>query len=187
MGPLACDQVNKVRKNNVLHITEARETARKARREVARSPAAEVLTKFRQIINFNKRHFRQIEQSTGVSGTLVWVLSILRQSPGLRVSELAEIMAIHQSTASNLLDKLGEKNLVERDRSTDDQRVVRLYLTRSGEALLKRVPQPVHGLLQDALYRLPSPALQGLSRLLDQLLLAMNPRRPKGSLTDTGS
>lgn len=172
----------------MLHISEARETARKGRRAVApSSPAVEVLTKFRQVINFNKRHFRQLEQSTGVSGTLVWVLSILQQRPGLRVSELAEVMAIHQSTASNLLDKLQKKNLVQRDRSTDDQRVVRLYLTRSGEALVRRVPQPVHGLLQDALCRLPPPALQVLSRLLDQLLLVMNPRRPTGRLTDTGS
>ena len=177
----------KSRKNNVLQLERAREAARSERREVAGVPAVQVLTKFRKVINFNKRHYRQVEQLTGVSGTMVWVLSILRRSPGLRVSELAEIMAIHQSTASNLLDKLQEKNLIERDRSSNDQRVVRLYLTRAGEALVRRVPQPAHGLLQDALYRLPSPALQGLSRLLDQLLQAMNPRAPKSGLIDTGS
>lgn len=180
-------QANKSRKINALYFDGATETTKRSRREAARGPAVEVLTKFRKVINSNKRQFRQIEQLTGVSGTLVWVLSILRRSPGLRVSELAEIMAIHQSTASNLLDKLQEKNLVERDRSTDDQRVVRLYLTRSGEALVKRVPQPAHGLLQEALYKLPSPALLGLNRLLDQLLQVMNPRESKGSLIDTES
>lgn len=179
--------MNKSRKNNVLQLEGAREAARRGRREAAGAPAVEVLTKFRKVINFNKRHYRQVEQLTGVSGTLVWALSILRRSPGLRVSELAAIMAIHQSTASNLLDKLQEKNLIERDRSTDDQRVVRLYLTRSGEALVKRVPQPAHGLLQEALHRLPSPALLGLNRLLDQLLQAMNPRESKGPFVDTGS
>ena len=179
--------MNKAKKNNVLQLKAAPEAARSARRELVASPAAEALAKFRQVINFNKRHFRQVEKLTGISGTLVWVLAILRQSPGLRVSELAEIMAIHQSTTSNLLDKLQSRNLIERDRSTDDQRVVRLYLTRSGEALVKRVPQPAHGLLQEALHKLPSPALQGLNRLLDQLLQAMNPRPSKASLANTGS
>ena len=161
--------------------------SRGARRESTANPAAEALAKFRQVINSNKRHFRRVEQLTGVSGSLVWVLAILRESPGLRVSELAEIMAIHQSTTSNLLDKLQDRNLIERDRSTDDQRVVRLYLTRTGEALVKRVPQPAHGLLQEALQKLPYPALQGLNRLLDQLLQAMNPRPAKSGLIKTGS
>ena len=179
--------MNKYRKNNVLPLKGTTEFPRNARREAGTGPAAEVLAKFRQVINSNKRHFRQVEKLTGVSGTLVWVLTILRQSPGLRVSELAEMMAIHQSTASNLLDKLQKKNLIERDRSSDDQRVVRLYLTRPGEALVKRVPQPAHGLLQEALQKLPYPSLQGLNRLLDQLLQEMNPRPAKGGFFKTGS
>jgi len=169
------------RRNNVLPLVKPKGAARNGRRIPSGGPSVDVLMKFRLVINSNKRHFKWVEQQTGISGTLVWVLWELSQSPGIRVSELAETMAIHQSTASNLLDKLQEKGLIERDRSTDDQRVVRLYLTRSGESLIKRVPQPARGLLQEALFRLQPVSLHALNRLLDQLLQEMNPVDLKSS------
>jgi MarR family transcriptional regulator, organic hydroperoxide resistance regulator len=175
------------RKNNVLPLVKPRKSARRGRRTSAGDVALEVLTKFRRVINSNKRHFKWVEQQTGVNGVMVGVLCKLGQSPGLRVSDLAETMAIHQSTASNLLDKLQQQGLIERDRSTEDQRVVRLRLTRSGEALVKRIPQPSQGLLQEALFRLPPAALQGLNNLLDQLLLEMNPAPAKSRITGTAS
>jgi MarR family transcriptional regulator, organic hydroperoxide resistance regulator len=175
------------RKNNVLPLLKPRKTARQGRRPQAKGLALDVLTQFRHVINANKRHFKWVEQQTGVNGTLVGVLCELGRSPGLRVSELAETLAIHQSTASNLLDKLQQQGLIERDRSTEDQRVVRLRLTRSGEALAKRVPQPSRGLLQEALFRLPPASLQGLSRLLEQLLQEMNPSSSKNRVAGSAS
>ncbi len=175
------------RRNNVLALVKPKHTAsRKAGGARSNGLALDVLMKFRLVINSNKRHFKWVEQQTGISGALVWVLREVGVSPGLRVSELAETMAIHQSTASNLLDKLQERGLIERDRSTDDQRVVRVFLTRSGEALVRRVPQSTRGLMQEALLKLPSASLHSLNRLLEQLLQEMNPvdqKSPKKHVT----
>lgn len=162
-------------RNNVLRLEKPRGTARKLRGVPGPAPVLDTLTKFRLVINSTKRHYKWIEQQTGVNGALVWAMWELHQSPGLKVSEIADVMAIHQSTASNLLDKLQEKGLVKRDRSTDDQRVVRLFLTRTGKALITRVPQPARGLLQEALFKLPPESLQTLNHLLEQLLREMNP------------
>lgn len=169
-------------RNNVLRLEKARGSSQKPRGMAPAASVLDTLAKFRLVINSTKRHYKWIEQQTGVNGALVWALWELHQSPGLKVSEIADAMAIHQSTASNLLDKLQEKGLVKRDRSTDDQRVVRLFLTRSGKALIARVPQPARGLLQEALFRLPSDSLQRLNQLLDELLREMEPaglRAPK--------
>lgn len=177
------------RRNNVLTLVKPKGVAtRKARGAPTSGPALDVLMKFRLVINSNKRHFKWVEQQTGISGALVWVLREVGQSPGLRVSELAETMAIHQSTASNLLDKLQERGLIERDRSTDDQRVVRVFPTRSGEALVRRFPQSARGLLQEALLKLPPVSLHSLNRLLEQLLQEMKPvdlKSPKKRIADT--
>lgn len=179
------------RRNNVLSLVNSRGgAARKARGAPASGLALDVLMKFRSVINSNKRHFKWVEQQTGISGALVWVLREVGQSPGLRVSELAETMAIHQSTASNLLDKLQERGLIQRDRSSDDQRVVRVFPTRSGEALVRRFPQSARGLLQESLLKLPSASLNSLNRLLEQLLQEMNPielKSPKKRIADTFS
>jgi DNA-binding MarR family transcriptional regulator len=162
-------------RNNVLCLEKPRGATRKPRVTSGPGPVLDTLTKFRLVINSTKRHYQWIEQQTGVNGALIWAMWELHQSPGLKVSEIAHAMAIHQSTASNLLDKLQEKGLVKRDRSTDDQRVVRLFLTRTGKALITRVPQPARGLLQEALFKLPPESLQALNHLLEQLLREMNP------------
>ena len=167
------------RKNNVLQLITARGGAKRAGRKPPTGPAIDALMKFRLVINATKRHYKWIERQTGINGALVWAMWELNVTPGLRVSELAEAMAIHQSTASNLLDKLEEKGLIERNRSTDDQRVVRLFLTRSGQQLIRRVPQPARGLLQEALFRIPAASLNTLNRMLDQLLEEMHPGNPR--------
>ena len=92
----------------------------------------------------------------------------------MRASDLASTMAIHQSTVSNLLDKLESDKLIRRDRSDGDRRVVSVFLTQSGTALVKRAPQPACGILPDALRRLAPIDLQALGGNLEQLLNVMN-------------
>jgi len=166
------------RKNNVLQIASSRGTAKQPVKRPSPGPALDALMKFRLVINSTRRHYKWIERQTGINGALVWAMWELNHSPGLRVSELAVSMAIHQSTASNLLDKLEEKGLIERDRSNDDQRVVRLFLTRAGQQLIRRVPEPARGLLQEALFRIPAASLVLLNRVLDQVLKEMHPGNP---------
>ncbi len=103
-------------RNNVLRLEKPRGAARKLRGVAGPGPVLDILTKFRLVINSTKRHYTWIEQQTGANGALVWAMWELHQSPGLKVSEIADPMAIHQSTASNLLDTLQEKGLIKPDR-----------------------------------------------------------------------
>ena len=117
-----------------------------------------------------RQHFREVEKACGVSGAQVWVLATLAESPGLRVTELAESLSIHASTASNLLDKIEKNGLIRRERGTQDQRVVRLYLTETGQAALAAAPKPFTGVLPHALNQLPPETLARLSHDLDTLI-----------------
>lgn len=101
-------------------------------------------------------------------------MSELSNQPGMNVSELARAMAVHQSTASNLLVKLTKKGLVRRERADGDQRVVRLYLTEAGQTLVKRAPEPRQGLLLRALTELPVSVLTALNDGLNTLVDAMH-------------
>jgi DNA-binding MarR family transcriptional regulator len=98
----------------------------------------------------------------------------LLNEPGLTVSALARVLSIHQSTCSNMLDKIQKKGLILRDRSLDDQRVVRLYLTDKGSTLLAKAPRPAQGALCDVLLRLPDKVLSELESGLHQLIDALN-------------
>src|SRR6185295_13857259 len=79
------------------------------------------LMKFRLIVNLTKRHFRWVEEQCGINGAQLWVLWEVSQNPALRVNELAAAMAMHQSTVSNLIDRLSKAQLIERARAAGDQ------------------------------------------------------------------
>jgi DNA-binding MarR family transcriptional regulator len=135
--------------------------------------AYEALKKFRLLFKAVQRHSQWVETQCGVSSAQLWALWQLSETPGIRVSDLAKALSIHQSTASNLLDKLERSGLIRRDRSGSDQRVVRLYLTDQGKAVLKRAPEPARGLLQNALFDLPADVLASLNHNLGILVRRM--------------
>src|SRR5438045_1341260 len=90
--------------------SSARLPSRKAR---TRAEAATfVLRKLRLVFNTVKGHFREVEKKAGVAGAQVWALAVIRDKPGIGVSELAKAMDIHQSTASNLIKPLFESGMV---------------------------------------------------------------------------
>lgn len=136
-----------------------------------RSAAVEAFAKLRKLtISSTRRHFDSMSRQTGINGAMTSALWEIKRSPRLRICELADVMAIHQSTASNLVDKLIKKGLVERNASDSDRRVARFFLTAEGEKVVKRAPQPSRILMQDALMRLAPEALVSLNDLLDFLI-----------------
>jgi len=141
--------------------------------EIQAKQAHEALKRFRLVFKAVQQHSQWVETQCGVSSAQLWALWQLSETPGLRVSDLAKAMSIHQSTASNLLDKLEKSGLIRRDRSGPDQRVVQLHLTEQGKALLERAPKPARGILQNALFNLPAEELRSLNHNLETLLACM--------------
>ena len=129
-----------------------------------------VLQRFRVLIRTAQRHSQWVERQSGVTGAQLWALCELAEKPGLRVGEVAKLMALHQSTASNMIDKLESAGLVRKERTAADQRVVRLYLTKAGEGLLESAPSPARGVIPEALRLLSSEELDRLQADLDGLL-----------------
>ena len=142
--------------------------------------ALEVLGKLREVYRTAKLHFGAASKPAGVSGAELWALWELQRHPGLRVSDLAALLSLRQSTVSNLIEGLGQARLVSRKRNDPDGRVVRLYLTRAGHKVVARAPRPARGVLPDALERLSAQDLRRLHAQLDRLLGAMA-MRPSGS------
>lgn len=116
---------------------------------------------------------QSIDASQGMSGSQLLALWQISAQPGLRVAELAEALHIHPSTASNLLDKIEARGLVRRERSSSDNRVVRLFLNDSGMNVVNGLPGPMQGRLRFALRKVPLPALNGLLLGLTSVLEKM--------------
>src|SRR5208283_3985669 len=132
--------------------------------------ALAVLQHIRELLRVSQQHFQRIEARCGVSGAQLWALAELQARPVSKISELAVALSVHLSTASNLVDRLEAKALVRRQRSKEDQRIVRVYLTPAGRGVLRKAPKPAEGIIPDALHRMPRDALGRLDRDLEALL-----------------
>ncbi len=136
--------------------------------------ALEVLRQFRLIFGSVRQHFREVEESCGISGSQLWLLTETKRVPGIGISELAKRLGIHQSTSSILVEKLVSNGLLAKQRSSDDQRRVGLYATSKGETVLLKRPGPSEGILPDALNSLPDGVLKTLNINLDALVRALH-------------
>lgn len=134
---------------------------------------ARVLKRFRQVFTAARAHFQQIEKKIGVGGAQLWALGVVGSQPGIGVNQLARAMQVHQSTASNLVRGLVERDLVQTTRDGADRRAVQLRLTVSAEAMLARAPGPYTGLLPQALSQLDPGLLDRMEADLTELIHAM--------------
>jgi DNA-binding MarR family transcriptional regulator len=133
-------------------------------------PATRVLRQFRIVFNSVKTHFRQVEREAGLGGAQLWALSVIAQSPGIGVTELARSLDIHQSTASNLVRTLTSRGLVSAAREGFDRRGVALRALPAADALLQSAPLPFAGVLPDALSSLDAATLERLEADLASLI-----------------
>lgn len=130
----------------------------------------QVLKKFRIIYGSVRQHFREIEQTCGVTGSQLWIMQEISATAGIGISDLAEKLAIHQSTCSLLVDKLVVRKLVIKERSKQDQRRVGLRLAVEAVKLLKKSPGPAEGILPEALRALPAGTIKSLDSSLAKVI-----------------
>lgn len=133
----------------------------------------QALQSLRLIYASARWHDAQVRRSVAISGSQVWALSEIARREGMGVNDLAERMALHQTTASNLANALVKKGLVRRVRDGSDRRFVHLHIASEGRRILAQAPGPHPGLLVDALRTIDSPHLQRLLRDLAALVRLM--------------
>ncbi|HSV33932.1 MAG TPA: MarR family transcriptional regulator [Ramlibacter sp.] len=136
-------------------------------------PAARVLRRFRLVFNAVKTHFREVEKKAGVAGAQLWALSVIRDRPGLKLTDLARAMDVHQSTASNLVRTLLERGMVVAEKNGSDRRTVQLHVLPAGTKVLRRAPGPFSGVLPSALANMDSQTLARLDKDLGTLVAAL--------------
>lgn len=163
-----------------MSLRTRKNTAPRAARNGARRAEIELRTlqDLRTVIGSARQHDSRVRRATGISGSQLWALDEVSHAAGITVNELAGRLALHQTTASNLINALAERRLIRRARDRRDQRVVHLYATAEGTRLLARSPRPCTGLLVDALRQIAARDLHKLARSLATLRGAMHQAAP---------
>jgi MarR family transcriptional regulator, organic hydroperoxide resistance regulator len=142
-------------------------------REDLRVKRLAVLGQFRIVIKSIRHHYLLVKRRSDMSGADLWALAHIAENPGSRVGDVARALAIHPSTASNLIRRLAARAMISSKREGQDRRAVQLYAARRGHTALKRAPKPSIGLLQQALADLPPRNIQALHSRLEELIAVM--------------
>jgi len=130
-----------------------------------------VLQQFRVIYGTMRQYFREVEEHCGLSGSQMWVLQEVQRSPGIGVTELAARLAIHQSTCSQLVEKLAARRCLVKTRKQEDHRRLGLHLAPDGAKAIAALPGSAEGALPEALAAIPEVALKTLHINLSELIL----------------
>jgi len=129
-----------------------------------------VFKKLRHALRLAKSKADTTQKRALASNAQIWVLHEIGQQPGIKVTDLALATALHQSTISNLIEKLKQRQLVRHKRDSIDGRVVHLYLTAAGERAVASGPSAPRNDLLSTLRRLSAKTLNLLDRDLTGLL-----------------
>jgi DNA-binding MarR family transcriptional regulator len=76
---------------------------------------------------------KRMDTRLGVTGPQRLVIRIVGRFPGISPGEIADILKVHKSTLTGVLQRLERRNLIERRESPDDRRKSLVWLTPGGQ------------------------------------------------------
>lgn len=122
----------------------------------ARSDLDDVLKSLIYLYTENRRVLKTLAARASLTGPQLTVVKMLEQMGDLSLTELSDAIRAQNSTVTGIVDRMEREGIVERVRSTEDRRVVRIHLTEKGHKLAEEIPvEPI------AIFR---SALEGLTR-----------------------
>lgn len=83
------------------------------------------------------RTYKPMLDAMGITYPQYLVLNALAENDGLTVGAIADRLALESSTVTPPVKRLEQAGLVERRRSTTDERQVHVWLTEAGRALVR--------------------------------------------------
>ena len=144
---------------------------------------SEIMDNIRRVFQAVNDKSKKAERQTGITGPQLWAIKVIGDLSPVRVSDLASRMYLNPSTVVGILDRLESRGLVQRNRSDDDRRVVKVQLTRVGKELLVRAPEVASGLLVKGLETLTSKELNNIEAGLDKLVSILGAQKLPPQLT----
>jgi len=113
----------------------------------------------------------QLVKANGLTGAQYNVLRILRgaEPDWLACSTISERMISHDPDMTRLLDRMEKRDLITRQRQTDDRRVVKTRITGGGLELLKQLDHPIRELHKKQFAHMGNARVKELADLLEEI------------------
>lgn len=121
---------------------------------------------FNQILELSKDDFQEI----GITRSNYATMHFIFEAPGITQAELADVMHKDRNVITKTIDKLEEKQYVQRVRGQKDRRSFALYLTETGERIIHDYWPVIVAGEEERLQRIPEEHRQLFVQMLDLLI-----------------
>lgn len=134
----------------------------------------DVLMALRRVIRATDLHSKYLAKTTGLTAPQILILQTIHDKGEQTIGSLANDVSLSQATVTTILDRLESKELVKRERSTQDKRKVFTRLTEKAHSVLQEAPLPLQdqfaqqfGELQEWEQTMIISALQRIAQMMD--------------------
>lgn len=135
---------NKGKNPNSLDTPDSKQTGASAPdRSNAVQNYEQVLVALRRVIRATDLHSKRLSKHAGLTGPQLLIMRTIRALGEVTIGTIADKVSLSQATVTTILDRLEQRNLVYRVRSTQDKRKVHAHLTEQGDEILARAPNPL--------------------------------------------
>lgn len=109
---------------------------------------------------------KRMEARLGITGPQRLVLRVVAAYPGISPKEVADVVRLHPSTITGIIQRLTKKGLLLRARDPVDTRRVRLRIQPTGRRFTRRARGTVEHVVEQALKRVPAASVRAAREVL---------------------
>ncbi|MBX3206900.1 MAG: MarR family transcriptional regulator [Labilithrix sp.] len=134
-----------------------------------KSDVDQVLEAIIYLYTESRRLTKELARRADLTGPQLTVVKMLEQIGDLSLSELSERIRAQNSTVTGIIDRMERENLVTRERSKEDRRVVYIRLTTKGRRLAEEIPIEPMEIFRGALESLSATEVRDLVKILGKV------------------
>lgn len=116
-----------------------------------------------------RRITKELAKRANLTGPQLTILKILETIGDLSLSEVSDRIRAQNSTVTGIIDRMEREGLVQRVRSQEDRRVIRIHLTDKGAKLAESIPVEPMELLRGALAGLAPAETKEFLRIMTKI------------------
>jgi len=138
--------------------------------DVHKQCTKDIIYAIRRLIQAGEIYTKELNKVYNISSAQLNCLLALYNNGPLPISQIANSILVKSSTSTGIVDRLEQKGLVKRMRTSPDRRVITVELTKTGKALAENAPPPIQQKILDGLYQISENQIAQISRSLNRLV-----------------
>jgi DNA-binding MarR family transcriptional regulator len=132
-----------------------------------------VLSAMRRIIRSVDLYSKELAAKARITSPQLVCLLTLAEKGAMTATTISREVFLSPSTIVGILDRLEDKGLVKRERTSKDRRVVTVSVTEAGRELARSAPSPLQDTLTEALRTLPLAEQLDIATSLERVVRLM--------------